>query len=147
MSSVAASGEADAGTRYPTLMRDTNGNEIRLAYAQGSGGSGVNSSARITSIEDVRAIMLGASGPYRTYSFTYNTDTIPHLTSITSHVLGAENWTFSYLANQALYTPFSPSQSAGTTHLLTTLAGGPTGATQTLEYSGSSGELSRVYLP
>ena len=47
MSSVSSINEQDAGTSYPTLMRDSNGNEVRLEYAQGIGGVGANTSARV----------------------------------------------------------------------------------------------------
>ena len=32
MNAEASEGEEDAGTRYPTLMQDTNGNQIRIDY-------------------------------------------------------------------------------------------------------------------
>ena len=50
------SGElADAGVMYPTLMQDTHGNQITIAYNQGSGANWTNSSARIATITDVRS--------------------------------------------------------------------------------------------
>src|SRR4029077_12962090 len=44
---VSASTEADSGTMYPTLMQDTNGNQITIAYKQATGSTWTNSSARI----------------------------------------------------------------------------------------------------
>ena len=83
--------EQDSGTYYPTTMEDTNGNQINITYANGLGVSGINSSARITSIEDVRA--KNPQSVYYTYAFTYNCytiptcgGTIPHLIQITNSI-------------------------------------------------------------
>jgi len=46
-----------------------NGNEVRLEYAQGIGGVGANTSARVVTIEDVRAIQIYYGGPWRTYTW------------------------------------------------------------------------------
>jgi hypothetical protein len=53
--------------------------------------------------------------PSVSYSFTYNTDSPPHLTGITNTIGTSEAYTFSYLENQALYSPFSPPIAFGTT--------------------------------
>ena len=73
MGAVSAGTEQDAGTRYPSLIQDTNGNQIAIEYKSGVGVSWINSSARIYRVKDVRNIT-------RAYEFTYNTDAIPHLT-------------------------------------------------------------------
>ena len=148
MSSVSSMNERDAGTSYPTLMRDSNGNEVRLEYAQGIGGVGANTSGRVVSIEDVRAVQISYGGPWRTYTLTYNSDSIPHLISITSHISAwtTENWGFTYGLGE-LYTPFEPRMIEGPAYLLTSLTGGPTGLTQWFEYAGSAGEMSLVTLP
>ena len=44
-----------------------------------------------------------------TYDFTYNTDTIPHLTTITSTYPGA-NYTFTYGSSITLCSPISGTQ-------------------------------------
>src|SRR5260370_22682411 len=44
--------------------------------------AGANSSARISEIEDVRAVLNTGTGTYQSYTFTYNTDAIPPLTHI-----------------------------------------------------------------
>src|SRR5207244_2782311 len=56
--------ESDSGVMYPTLMQDANGNQIIIRYQAGAGASWTNSSARITQIEDVRAI---GTNPPRSY--------------------------------------------------------------------------------
>jgi hypothetical protein len=60
--------EDDAGTLYPSLMQDSNGNQIKIRYKAGVMWGTANSSARIEEIEDVKAVS-GAS-TYSTYSFT-----------------------------------------------------------------------------
>ena len=42
---------------YPTLMQDTNGNQILVAYNAGTGFAAPNSSSRIQTIEDVRLLL------------------------------------------------------------------------------------------
>src|SRR5262249_39815075 len=54
MDVVSAPGEPDAGAMYPSLMEDSNGNQVKIDYDTGAGGSG-SSSARILHITDVRA--------------------------------------------------------------------------------------------
>jgi RHS repeat-associated protein len=97
---LSAGTEQDAGTYYPTLIEDTNGNQILLTYKSGLGVSYSNSSARIATIEDVRG--KGVTD----YSFTYNTDPIPHLTTITNGIGTPENYTLAYLQG-ALIQPFA----------------------------------------
>jgi hypothetical protein len=141
--------EQDAGTLYPTQMEDTNGNQINIKYQNGVASPQTNSSGRITSIEDVRAIQTGGSGPYQTIVFTYNTDPIPHLTAVEPWISGVGQWNFSYLNNQGLYSPFSPAVSFGTTTLLSSVQGVGNGlAPYQFQYasagSGTSGELTHV---
>ena len=66
MGSVSAGTEWDSGTMYPTLMEDSNGNQVIIAYNAGVGVTWSNSSSRINTIEDVRG--NGSAD----YSFTYN---------------------------------------------------------------------------
>ncbi|MBI4875436.1 MAG: hypothetical protein HY822_12455, partial [Acidobacteria bacterium] len=146
MNAVSSAGEPDGGSRYPTLMRDTNGNEVRIRYAQGAGASWSDTSARILSIEDVRAIVSGTL-QLPTYSFTYSTGAIPHLVSIANIIATAENYSFAYLPGQALTSPFSPAQSFGTTDLLTNLTFSNLGAGYAFEYAGGAGEMSRATFP
>ncbi len=97
--------EADAGTMYPTRLVDTNGNEIKLRYQGGLHYGGVNGSARVSEVEDVRAALV--SGAYKSYSFTYNNDAIPHLTLITSHVGDGASYALSYSSGHPLKDPFA----------------------------------------
>ena len=82
--SMSAGSEQDAGTLYPTKMQDPNGNFVAIRYKAGIGVTWTNSSARIDEIEDVRATTScsGTTGTYTSFKFAYNTDVIPHLTSI-----------------------------------------------------------------
>jgi hypothetical protein len=84
-------------------MEDTNGNQILITYKPGAGLGGTNSSARISQIQDVRAL----------YSFSYNSDSPNHLTGISNNVGTAESYTFSY-STFTLQAPFSPYTTYGT---------------------------------
>ncbi|HEY3416854.1 MAG TPA: hypothetical protein VGM23_08225, partial [Armatimonadota bacterium] len=138
--------EDDAGTRYPTLMQDTNGNQVAIYYLRGAGSLWENSSARIDYIDDVR------SGPpqwnerqiYATYLFAYNADAVPHLTSIQSRIGSGETYTFVYAVNQPLYSPWG--QAFGTTTLLGSVSNAVP-RTNSFEYSLGTGELTRAVLP
>ena len=80
-------------------MQDTNGNQIILHYNTGQGAGWPESSSRIASIEDVRG--KGCVD----YTFTYNTDEIPHLTSITNTIGTAEKYTFGISNGHLLVSP------------------------------------------
>lgn len=112
-----AGSEQDAGTLYPTVMEDTNGNQILINYAAGLNVTWTNSSARITTIEDVRA--TNPESVYYTYAFAYNGDSIPHLTSITNSIGTGEEYNFSY-SGFTLTDPFT-STSFGTSTALSTV--------------------------
>ncbi|MFN8006848.1 MAG: hypothetical protein U0V70_07470 [Terriglobia bacterium] len=144
MGCTSATGEQDSGTLYPTKIQDSNGNQVIVRYAQGNGASWVNSSARVQEIEDVRAVLNG--GSYRTYSFTYNTDSIPHLTNITNYIGTTETFSFTY-NTLSLSSPFTPPQSFGTTSVLQTVMDNLS-LTHTFAYgANNSGELEKVTLP
>src|SRR5581483_11513632 len=107
--------EQDSGALYPSLLADTNGNWIVLAYAAGAGTGGlVNTSARITSIRDAREL----NSTYPTYLMQYNTDAIPHLTQILggSSIKTPEQYTFTY-SSVPLVSPFDQSPFGATTLL------------------------------
>jgi hypothetical protein len=79
---------------YPTLLQDSNGNQIFIRYQPGVGLTWADSSARIREIEDVRAVGDGW-GNYRTYAINYDNDpTLPHITSIVSWIGSGESYTF-----------------------------------------------------
>jgi RHS repeat-associated protein len=145
MGATSAGSEQDAGTLYPTVMEDTNGNQVLISYADGIGVSWSNSSARITSIADVRAVNSG--GSYWSYHFAYNSDAIPHLTGISNNIGTGETYSLSYRAN-TLIDPFA-SSSYGSTSFLTQ-ATLPNTTSYAFTYDGSTstnGDLTKVTLP
>ena len=134
--------EQDAGSLYPTTMQDTNGNQILVRYASGVASPWANSSARISQIEDVRSYNTGGA----TYFFAYNTDPVPHLTSITNNVGTGEAYNFAYQANYSLNSPFGGTY--GTTTTLTSLTQATTSLATGFTYdSGGTGELTQVTAP
>lgn len=136
---VSASNQPDAGFMYPTLMEDSNGNQIKITYKTAPGSSWTNSTARINTIEDVRG-----DGSY-TYQFHYNSDSpVPHLTSISNTIGTGEAYTFSYNSNQTLYDPFQ-SQAKGTTAFLSRITLN-IGTYYQFSTNGS-GELTQIQLP
>jgi RHS repeat-associated protein len=140
MGAVSAGTEDDAGVMYPTLMQDSNGNQVTVSYYTGVGVPWSNSSARIYEIRDFR---LG----YQAYRFTYNADAIPHLTTIQSYAATVESYTFTYSANQQLASPFTGT-SYGTTTLLQSVANTYlSGLTHTFDYANTAGELTKVTFP
>jgi len=147
MGAVSSGVEQDAGSRYPTLMQDTNGNQILVRYNQGKESAWPDSSARINQIEDVRATPDASTQIYRTYLFTYNYDSIPHLTYIRNVIGYSESYDFSYLSNQTLNSPFSPPVAFGATHYLQTVTIPTVSLTHTFEYAAGAGELTKVTFP
>jgi hypothetical protein len=93
MTIQSAAVEADAGTLYPSIMEDSNGNYIALNYAPAIGcacpGYGCYSapSSRILNITDTRG--------ERTYMLGWTGSDLPHLASIYSAVSTGENYTVS----------------------------------------------------
>jgi hypothetical protein len=146
MGAISGGTEQDAGTQYPTVIEDPNGNQFLIRYYPGLNVSWwANSSARIYQIEDVRA--PNQSGTY-TWQFTYNTDAIPHLTSINPIAgLTVETLTFSYLENQNLNSPFTPSTAFGTTTLLQSVDRLQNYPYQFQYDSAGAGELTSVSFP
>ena len=141
MDVVSALNEPDAGTRYPSLIEDSNGNTIAIQYAQGAGGGAINTSGRITRITDSRA-----TAPNASYTFTYNTDPIPHLTTITNSISSSENYTLAYAGNQALASPFDQT-SFGTATLLQAVAFTGLNSSTSLQYVQGTAELNHVTTP
>lgn len=148
----AAGTEQDAGTRYPTLMQDSNGNQILIRYLAGQNLTEINTSARINEVEDVRAVNGGST--YRTYSFTYAQppNSFPHLASIANHIGTTETYLLSYGDPQVLADPYGTNTWGATCFLLTLKIGTlPDLVQHSLEYfpvGGSlTGELTRLNLP
>ena len=130
---------ADLGTMYPTLMQDTNGNNITVVYEQASGATWTNSSARISTITDVRATS-GAS----TYQLSYTGSSPPHLSGISNSIGSGETYTLSFLTGQTLISPFASPPPSTTTAFLSSLA--VIAGTYTFVHNGS-GELTKITLP
>ena len=112
MGCVSGGEEQDAGTRYPSLMQDKNGNQILAFYDAGAGTNYYNSSARLTGIADIRSTS--------TYSFHYSSvsrtdglsDVIPHLTSIRANVQTGESYFFYRASGVTLTSPWGDSYGA-----------------------------------
>jgi hypothetical protein len=137
--STAAATEPDAGTMYPTLMQDTNGNQVLIRYEPGAGLSTPNTSARITDIEDVRAVL--DNGVRRTYKFTYASG---RLASITNLIGTAEGYTFTHSGAVSLYSPWSAN--FGSTQTLSTVAVTGLNLNHSFLYD-SAASLTKVTLP
>ncbi len=113
MGDTSGPNEADAGTLYPTLIEDANGNQVVIRYKAGAGSGG---SARIYEIQDGRGYCDNGDGNTYTFLFTY--DLTPHLTQVTSCLQTTYGTTnFTYLTGQTLFSPFN-SESFGTATLL-----------------------------
>ena len=133
---ISAATEADSGVMHPTAVEDTNGNLITISYQTAPGASWPNSSARITTISDVRS---GSA-----YTFTYNSDSPPHLTAIRNNVQTGEAYNFTY-SSQSIASPFN-SQSFGTAAVLASSAANTLNLTTSFTYDGSA-ELTKIILP
>ena len=142
MDCVAGANEQDSGTRYPTQMRDRHGNFVTINYRPQVGGSTINTSARIQSIDDARST---AGSGWITYSFTYNADAIPHLTGITNNIATGEAYTLNYTASQALIDPFTSAQNGSAVRLQSLVING-LNITQSFEYN-TSAEMTKTTFP
>ena len=145
--------EGDYSSRYPTLVQDTNGNQILIRYKAGviavdSGGNNIyltwgNSSGRIDQIEDVRAVGVGG-GLYATYQFNYQNDLggVPHLQSITNTIQTSEGYGFTYNLGQSLVSPWG--SAFGTTARLASISITGVGLSYSLAYDTNGSALNRV---
>jgi len=142
MGCESAAGEYDAGALYPTLIQDSNGNQIIIRYMTGAGSNKKNSSSRIVEITDARAV--DSKSGRKTYSFIYGTGNIPHLLAITSHISNSESWSFSY-ETQRLASPFKASGNYGFVSVLKSIRTSA-GFDYTFAYN-TSGELRLAQMP
>ncbi len=137
--------EPDAGTMYPTLLEDSNGNQISIQYAVGANlPPRTNSSSRIGLIKDVRY-----TGAANTYVFQYGAvNGTVHLTAITDSTGAGESYSFTY-SDVTLAPPFSGSSgSYGTASLLSGVTNSATNLTTGFTYdSTGSGELVQTIFP
>lgn len=154
MGAVSGSTEPDAGTRYPTVATDSNGNQIQLRYKPAVGTAAVNTSARLDWIWDARAGGFGNVS----YNFTYGTagcdDGVPRLTGISTALPTGENYTFTYECKATVKSPFTPTYYQPRTALISrTSVSSEAGASLThgFEYHvlgpDSTLELARVNFP
>ncbi|HRJ21626.1 MAG TPA: hypothetical protein PLF84_21470, partial [Bryobacteraceae bacterium] len=140
--SVALGSEEDAGTRYPTLIQDSNGNQIIFRYRTGSGAPPGNTSSRIHQIEDPRASSSGGS----TYGFTYDPQGPRRVLSIANYIGTSENYSFTYAPTAPTVSPFDSGLSIGTARTLSSIT--TSVGSYSLTYgSNNSGELTKVTLP
>ena len=138
--------EPDTGTMYPTTIENSNGNQILIRYNAGNQLPYVNSSARIQSIEDVRAQNLG--GVRQTYVFVYNVDVTPHLTSVQNTIGTSESYQFAFGSMATLYDPFTGSGYTYANALvpLQSMTATGIGMQHSFTYN-TSGEMTQVTFP
>jgi hypothetical protein len=145
MGNQSATTEPDAGTLYPTVMEDRNGNQILLYYLPNYTTNG--GSARLYAIADSRekSTCGGDVFIYKSFLFTYNNDSTPHLTNIYDCTGGAGGHTLTYLSGQTLTEPFSPYDSFGATAFLQSVSffNNPV---QSFTY-GTNGEMASTTTP
>lgn len=135
MGSQSASVEQDAGTLYPTIIEDANGNQIIIDYAMGSGATTSNTSARITGIHDCRGDNFSG---VPTYYFTYDSAHLDHFYGLSGT---PDSYKFTY-ATQSLYSPFTPSNAYGTTSILQSVANEVLPVSNSFQYDpAGSGEM------
>ena len=130
--------EDDAGTLYPTLMQDTNGNQVTVRYSYGGGTLIPDSSARIARIEDFR----GPSGV--TYVFGWAGAPDLHISSISSQIGTSESWSFG-IQLAARVSPFDSSE-FGSEGALLSLTRTGVNLSQAFTYD-TSGELTTLTTP
>lgn len=140
---MSALGEQDAGDMYPTVIEDSNGNQVTLTYDTGIGATWSNSSARVVNVADVRG---------SAYSFSYasvsGAAAPRYLTQINNNLATGESFTLNYSSPTQLTSPINASYTAETTVLLTGITNNATGLTTSLTYDPSgSGELDKVTFP
>ena len=168
MGAMSSGAEEDAGTLYPTIIEDVNGNQIVVTYSAAPSlplGS-VNTSGRVAMIADVRAQNDCGSTCYVTYNFVYDTTnpsaplgsstnpTIPHLQQITNYISTAESYQFYYSSSPVpVNPPFGATDStySGVTMKQLTRIAIPGIGSYSFTYDLSSGasanELAQVTLP
>jgi hypothetical protein len=147
MGCTSAGTEEDAGTMYPTVVQDSNGNQILIRYQPGRGVTWRDSSARIWQIEDVRA-RPGVADPstYWTYDFEYDTGPgLPHLLQITNNIGTSEGYTVTTTGLRSLLSPFDGAN-LDSTYFLQNITVAGLGLTYQFR-TNDSGQLTRVTFP
>ena len=90
-------------------------------------------------------MLFRSVGGYRSYWFTYNTDAIPHLTSIASELGDGTLFTVNYSSGVTLADPFAGASYGTATQLHDLVV--PGGRSFQLYYNTGSQELSQVTMP
>ena len=103
MTVQSAPSEPDAGTLYPSVIQDSNGNQIQIQYGAAQGNA-ANTCGRITSITDTRATGSNSSYVF-TYTYLNGGDAFPHLTGVSNNISSGESYTLAYGSNLALTSP------------------------------------------
>lgn len=90
-----------------------------------------------------------AVGPvYKSYTFTYNNDAIPHLTSIGTHVPGDNsNIQFTYHGSTSLLDPFASANFGSAVDLATMSVPGSGGLQFAMTYYSGSHEFRKITMP
>ena len=148
MGSISAGTEPDAGSMYPTLAQDSNGNRIQLEYRPGVGVSWINSSARLAKIYDVRPGINPPGNP--TFLFTYNNDVTPHLVSVANAIGSKDSFGLSYAGPVTLAAPFGNAAAGafGSAATLSSVLNNAVNLTTAFDYdAGNTGELTKVTFP
>jgi RHS repeat-associated protein len=147
MGCISAGLEQDAGTMYPTLLEDSNGNQVAIHYANGMGVSWVDSSARMTSIQDVRTAVNPKGNTTFTFAYQTGTNNIPRLTKVTNAINSQDSFTLSYTST-VLSDPFGKGVSFGWFDVLNGITNDATSLTTQFTYDTvSAGELVQVTFP
>jgi len=144
MESISGASEQDAGTRYPTVVQDRHGNQVKIYYQASIGGSTLNQSARISTISDVRSPTSAYN--WATYLFSYNTDAIPHLIGIANQISTSESYTLNYSGSQGLYEPFTNAQQFGSAVWLNSLVQNGVNLTTSFQYN-AGGDMTKLTFP
>jgi RHS repeat-associated protein len=142
--------EDDAGTLYPTVMQDTNGNQISIRYATGQGSAWINSSSRITEIEDARAVAF--NGGNVTFLFNYDPpqtagERVPHLSSVRNLTSTDFPIIMSYYHNQPLSDPWNVATQLDTTVFPYDITLSQNGYRKIHIDLSTTGELSKITFP
>ena len=123
--------EADAGTLYPTQIKNSNGNFVTLSYRPAIGSGVTNTSSRL-------ATTVGVAG---SATFNYNTDAIPHLISTTGPPGTAQNFTYT---TAAVLRPDGVTM--GTKSMLQAITNAGLPLTRSFTYT-TNAEMSKVVFP
>jgi len=151
MNCISGGTESDFGTMCPTLVQDSNGNQVVLQYKPGAGTDWANSSARIDWIQDVRTPTAG----HHTLEFSYGRqdaglEAIQHLDTIRNYINTGENYNFYTLINRAVTSPFTQQQFPITTVLQAVVVdgyGSHTAPAYNFLHDYKTEELTSVALP